>query len=364
MARTVERRDGDDYVVRWFRGERDGVLSLYESEWGRRPSPAWFDWKYVDDPYLDHVPITIAVRDGTVVGSQAYVPFPVRWRGREYLALQPADAVVHRDHRRNGLYTRMTRLAIDRYEAGEPAFFFNFPSPGALAAQRELGWSAVDTVATAYRLQDPTVLAESRPATGVAGVARLLARGCLGLCDAARPTAGGLTVERHGSLPASTLAAVYEDGVPEGIHARRTPEFYEWWLGDPSFEHTVYVARHDGRAVAALVTRTRRGERVRLLETLPLAADRRMALRTLLAAWITDDADADVLCVAESTVPGRLLLRCGFLSDDGPVLSRFRTGTNLAARPLVPDGDAAPIPRSSLSSSDSWQLTFTEQDRF
>lgn len=369
MTQTAQRSVADDYVVRWYRGrDRDGILSLYESEWGRRPSREWFDWKYVDDPYLSHVPITVAARDGEIVGSQAYVPFPIRRRDDEVLALQPADAMVHPDHRRNGLYTRMTRAAIDRYESGDPSFFFNFPNPGALAAQEGMGWSAVDTVGTAYRVQDPDALvASDGTASVLAGVARPIVRACLELCDAVGEAASNrddLTVETYESVPTSTLATVYRDAVPDGIHVDRDAEFYRWWLGDPSFDHAAYVARRNGRPVAAFVTRTRDGETVRLLDALPLALDRGNAFRALLAAWVDDDEDAAVLSVAESTLPRDLLISSGFVSDDAPVASRVCTQTNLAARPLAPDGGESPIPRSVLADEDSWQITFAEQDRF
>ena len=365
MTQTVQRSGEDDYGVRWSRGDdRDGILTLYEAEWGRRPSCEWFDWKYVDDPYLSHVPVTVAKRGGEVVGAQAYVPFPVRRGDRTALALQPADAVVHRDHRRNGLYTRMTRAAIDRYESGEPAFFFNFPNPGALAAQEEMGWSAVDRVGTSYRVQDPAMLADGTSAlTALVDAVGAVSRSVLDLRSRSVSAPEGLTVARHEKPPAETLAALYDRARSDGFHVRRDAEFYDWWLGDPSFDHRAYVARRHGRPVAALVTRTREGRKEKLLDALPMAADRPAALRALLAVW-TDDSDAAVLSVAESTLPGGRLLSFGFVPDDAPVVSRVCTRTNLAARPLAPDGEDSPFRRAELADAANWQITFAEQDRF
>jgi GNAT superfamily N-acetyltransferase len=369
MTQTVQRSAEDDYDVRWYRGrDRHGILSLYEAEWERRPSQEWFDWKYVDDPYLSHVPITVAARDGEIVGSQAYVPFPIRGRDSEQLALQPADAMVRPDHRRNGLYTRMTRKAIDRYESADPPFFFNFPTRGALAAQEAMGWSSVATVATAYRVQDPTAFTGADPRlTAPASVARPFVRGGLTLYDTVREAtmaaADGVTVDVCESVPASTVATVYRHAVPDGIHVRRNAEFYRWWLNDPSFEHTAYVANRNGRPVAAFVTRTRDGHKSKLLDALPLAVDRRDAFRALLAAWVDDD-DAAVLSVAESTLPRDLLLMFGFVPDDIPGVSRFCTQTNLAARPLAAHGEDPAIPRAELVDEERWQITFAEQDRF
>ncbi|WP_135821311.1 GNAT family N-acetyltransferase [Halostella litorea] len=371
MSQTVSRESGDEYAVRWYEaGDRDGILSLYEREWGRRPSGDWFDWKYLRDPYLSHVPVTVAVRESgpwgadEVVGVQAYVPFRLRRGGDATLALQPADAVVDSDHRRNGLYTRMTEAAIARYETGRPSFFFNYPNPGAFRAQQDLGWVGVDRVATHYRLQDPAAVADGaeRVPARLAAAAGPVLRGCLSLCERTGPAAD-LEVDEHDGVPAGVLADLYAAGA-DGFHAERDETFLDWWYANPAFDHTTYVARDGDGPAAAFVTRTRDGDRVRLFDALPLSGGRRGAFGRLLAAWCEDDADAAVLAVAESTLPPGLLARYGFVPDDAPVVARFCTGLRLAARPLGGDGGSPSQQRAALADPGNWALTFAEQDRF
>jgi len=371
MSETVARESGDEYAVRWYQpGDRDGILSLYEREWGRRPSREWFDWKYRDDPYLSHVPVNVAVREAgpddapEVVGVQAYVPFRLRrgeWTG---LALQPADAVVDSDHRRNGLYTRLTETAIARYETGRPAFFFNYPNPGAFRAQRDMGWVGVDRVVTNYRLQDPAILADDGGASGtLARAARPLVDGALGVCDRVAPAADDMAVVRHDGVPVEILADLATTA-PDGLHAERDETFLDWWYADPSFDHATYVARRSDEPVAAAVTRTRDGDRVRLLDALPLSGGDRAAYCRLLETWVGDDTDAAVLEVGESALPADLLTRFGFVPDHAPGLSRVCTGVRLAARPLAGDGASPRVSRTALADSTNWALTFAEQDRF
>ncbi|WP_121820544.1 GNAT family N-acetyltransferase [Halostella salina] len=371
MSQTVARGSGDEYAVRWYEpGDRDGILSLYEREWGRRPSREWFDWKYLDDPYLSHVPVNVAVREAgpddapEVVGVQAYVPFRLRHGDRTALALQPADAIVDSDHRRNGLYTRLTEAAIGRYETGRPAFFFNYPNPGAFRAQQDLGWVGVDRVTTHYRLQDPTAVTDDGGTSEtLARGARPLVDGVLGVCDRVAPAAEDLAVARYDGAPTEVLSEVAATA-PDGLHAERDEAFFDWWFANPSFDHTTYVARRNDGPVAAFVTRTRDGDRVRLLDALPLSDGDRAAYCRLLESWVRDDADAAVLSVGESAVPSDLLARFGFVPDDAPVVSRFCTGVRLAARPLAGDGASPRFPRATLRTPANWALTFAEQDRF
>ena len=363
MSRQETREATDEYAVRRFEsGDRDGVLSLYGVQWDERPTTDWFEWKYVENPYLSHVPITVAERDGEIVGTQAYLPCRIRHGERSLLALQPTDAVVHPDHRRNGLYTRITREAIDRYLDCEPSFFYNSPNGAALGAQEKLGWSAVTEIANYYRVQRPAAVLEST--TGGAAnralgrAAAALAGAYLGARDLASRTPDEVEVVRYSSVPAETLASLYESDVPRALHVHREARFYRWFFDAPPFDHTTYVARRDGRPVASLVTQTRTGDRVRVMDALPLSSQSE-ALADLLAAAVADHEDAGVMTVSGSTLPRDLLARFGFVSDERPVLSRVCTTQYMATRPLW--RDAGPVHRDALADPENWQFTFVEQ---
>ena len=365
MSRHETPAVADDYAVRRYdSGDREGVLSLYGLQWDDRPSDDWFEWKYVSDPYLSHVPITVAERDGEVVGAQAYLPCQIRWGNDTALALQPTDAVVHPDHRRQGLYTRITREAIDFYADREPAFFYNFPNDAALGAQKELGWSAVTEVVNYYRLQRATELVDSSeadPLTRALGqAADSVAGAYLGVRDFSANVADGVDVTRHSSVPVDALTTLYESNVPEAFHVHRDERFYRWFFGSPSYEHTTYVARRDGSPVASLTTRTRHGRKVLVMDALP-ASSRSEAFANLLAAAVADNEEANVVAASGSTLTGDQLARFGFVGDDRPVVSRICAPKYAAIRPLwATDGDG-PVSRDALADPENWRFTFVEQ---
>lgn len=360
-------RASDEYVIRWYQpGDADGVRSLFETELDRVRSREYVEWKYVDDPYLSHVPVNVAERDGDLVGVQAYVPCQLRRGDRTVLALQPADAVVRSDHRRNGLYTRMTEQAIERYTGGEPSLFFNYPSPGALGAQQKLGWESLGELDVHYRIREPSAFLEDA-VDGITGralgrVADALARGVYGVIDQSTPAAADVTVARRDAVPAATLASLYERHVPDRLHVHREARFYEWWLAHPAFEYTTYVARSDGEPVAALVTRMHPSGVLQLRDAVPLApAQPTPALGRLLSAALADNPDASTVKSVGSTLPHDLLRRFGFVRDSTSVLDGRTKPLTMAARPLSDAADGALD--ATVTDRSNWHPTFVEIDR-
>lgn len=367
QATAEEPESHDEYEVRWFAdGDAADLRTLFAASLERDWSLEHVEWKYREDPFLDHAPVNVVERDGEIVGAQAYVPVPLRYGDAAGLALQPADAVVREDHRRNGLYTRLTEQAIERYAAGEPSAFFNYPNPGALSAQADLGWTELGDLAVYYRVQRPAALLPVAAGLGVQLAARAagrVARAGLGALDAVGPAAGDLTVTRHADPPAETLAALYRRSVPDGLHVRRTAAYYEWWFSDPGAEHATYVARRDGAPVAALVARTPPQGVLQLREALPLGSDRPTgALGRLVAAALADHRDAHVVKTAGATLPRSLLRRFGFVRDDAPLLDRATTPLTVAARPLADGGEPDPI-AEAVADRSNWRPTFLEVDR-
>ncbi len=361
MSLTKSLDSADDYWVRRYdSGDRAGILSLLETGWEERPSTEWFDWKYKEDPYLSHVPITLAERDGEIVAVQGYIPCPIRWRDETVLALKPVDAMVHPDHRRNGLYTRITEKAIAYYRDREPALFFNFPNAASLGAQKKLGWSVVDVMSMYYRLQRPAEMMPTDGPTALLGrPANAVARAYLGVRDRLSAGPRKFDIVRTSSVSSETLESVYDSAVPTELHAYRDTRLYRWFLDAPNYDHTVYVARCDGRPVACLITRSVDGREVYIVDALPMSTAHD-AFGDLLATAIADNADASVLSTTGQILPQELLVRFGFVSYDNTLLSRLCMATYLAARPLCREDEQASIPWRTLSNGENWRVSFFE----
>lgn len=362
---TADAADG--YTVRPFDPDDvDALLDLYRDVFGGDPDREWFAWKYGENPYADGPPVVVADRDGALVGARPFFALPMRVAGEERLALQPADAMVHPDHRRRGLFTRMTERAIDRYR-GEAAFFFNFPNPNSLPGNRKLGWEVVQDVPTCYRIQDPGALVGSAGdgRSALAAVLSAGARAYLRAREALAPDPAGITVSRHEAVPADRLAALYRERPPDGIHAARDAEFFEWRFGAAPGSYVTYVAERDGRPRAAtIVGDGTHGDApvAQLVEVLPLVTDDRTdAVVALLRAVLRDREDRAAVLAPAGPLPEGALAALGFHRRSG-LLARFTDPTAHVVRTLEADDPSQTVAGLDVRDPDNWHISFAEID--
>jgi len=358
------------YDIRWYRpADRAQFIDLYAdvlNTWDH--SPEWFDWKYVSNPYVDHVPIVVATADGDLVGARSFFALPMAVDGVPYRALQPCDTMVHPDHRRDGLFTRMTERAIDRYEDGEPAFFFNFPNEKTLAGNRKLGWRRVGTVPLAYRVEAVTPLLAAWTQTPGHGLAGTVATGLVAahnrLRDRRATASPAASVRLEETVPVETLSEIYADTVPATIHARRDPAFYRWRLSNPNWNYRAVLGELDDERAAVVVARTSPDklygpEVTSVADVVPLTDhDRRERLLSALLAEVRESAPSTDLFVAPGAFPDAVLRDQGFYREGEPPLSYLRRGRPHLVRAL---GSWAPEERR-LTDPDNWTTTVLERD--
>ena len=369
---------GAEYRVRRYdAADRDAVLGLYERILDT-PSGPWFDWKFRDNPYAERVPIFVVERDGEVVGARPNFPLGVSVGGEPETAVLQVGAMVHPDHRRRGLFTRMVTDVYDHYAERDPVTSIGFPNDDAKAAllaldaKLSLDHSVVETFPTYYRVQNPSSMLGANGDGGSLGtLARLAtpaARGYLGTRDALARSSGDFDVRQHDEIPVEQLASLAETHRPAGVHARRDEEFYRWRFDYPAYDYTAYTASRGGSLVAGVVvgTRTRRGTTVaNLTDVLPLTGceKRDAALAQLLARVVTDYRDSDLVVAAGRTLPDRLLRTFGFHANTGFPLSAVATTDNFIGRPLTNDSLAEwRVNGRDLSNPDNWMLSLFEHE--
>lgn len=372
MARTAGVTDENDrYAFRLFEPpDRKEFVSLYDETFGGG-SEEWFEWKYVENPATEHVPIVVATRGDELVGARPCVPFRMRVGDRTESALRFGDTMVHPDHRRRGLFTRMTRRTVEYYAALDPAFAFNHPNEFSLPGYRLLGGRVIGRDPIAYRIQNPAALIEGRadgPAARGLSMATPLVRAYLdGRERLARDADPEITVTRHDSIPAETLAALYRTDPAAGIHAERSVEFYEWRFRNPRWEYATYVARGDD-PLAAIVTGSGRlasASVTTLTEVVPLAGNekRKTAFSALIERILDAEEETDLLAYSGQAIPEPVLRAVGFHRDGTPPLSWLANATVLVAHEL---GDGAcpewRVNGVSLLEESNWSLSFCEQD--
>lgn len=371
---STRKRTATRYTVRTFESDdRSAFLSLYESVFGHQRNADWFRWKFSENPYVDHVPILVAIEDGVPVGFRSFFAQEMRIGGVVRTAFQPCDTMVHPDHRGRGLFGRMNERAIERYTDGEPSFFFNFPNENSKPGNLAHGWREIGTVPAYYRPQNPISALEDRinagprrdvtdaqptddgPATAVTDTLEDAIATSQRASDRLLVESDSeLEVEYYETPPAETLAAIYRRSIPEAIHTNRTAAFYRWRFDNPVHSYAAYVARRDGDPIAALVVSSG-DEYTRIIDTLPRTVESEPAtLNRLLVSALDDCADRSYVEAFGETLPTPLRFR--FYPDTRFPLSALiqPTSRTLLARNL---GDEIDLESSSIA---SW--TFSRLD--
>jgi len=356
-----------DYTVRWYDpADREAFVSLYNDTFGGG-SDEWFQWKYVDNPRTAHVPILVATADGELAGARAQTPFLMRAGDETALAMRFGDTMVHPDHRRKGVFSRLVERALNHYREMPVRFCYNVPNdlsrPGFLKAGGEI----VSRLPSFYRVQNPQAFGSNRegPLATAARAVSPAAQAYLDVRDALADRPTNATVVRHTEIPVSLLRRLYERARPPTVHAVRDDAMLEWRYENPRWRYHAYAADVDGRPAAAVVTGTQTDDGVTtttLVDVLPLAdaPGRETGLRALLSAVVADNADADLLAYCGRSIPDSLLRAHGFHRADGFLLDRATEPTRLVAYDLGDEpwtlGDV------DLSRDENWGLSYVELD--
>jgi GNAT superfamily N-acetyltransferase len=121
------------YEFKEFTSEyRSGVLDILTYLWKypRHIIEKLFRWKHETNPLLSQPIGIVALCDGQVVGFRGLFAEQFQIVDSTIKVLSPCDTCVHPDHRRKGLLTKMSAVAMDLYK-DEFRFFLNLSSNNA-----------------------------------------------------------------------------------------------------------------------------------------------------------------------------------------------------------------------------------------
>ncbi len=355
----MESIQHDGYTIRRAtEADIPGFLDLHRTVFDTWPDAAardTFAWKYEANPFFEELPVLVAVHDGDVVGAKGHFGLEMVVGDETLLGVQTGDLMVHPDHRRQGLLTRLVELDTALFDEGEQ-LFFGVPSSAATQGYLDAGRRQVENPLYVRPLA-------GRPPDGTARVSQWLRTTALKayagyrrVLERVYPTPGEFAVERRSEPPGESLVALYRQHVPRGIHATRDERFYRWRLADPLHDHTTYLARQDGEVAAGVVV-SERDDDVVVREVVPFDPDPG-PVRAILEAIGTDHADRARLsawCPA-SLDPG-VFLRSGFVPSS--VLPRFPYATDLVVRGVGGDWEVGGV---RIDDPESWAIQLMERD--
>ncbi|WP_311170776.1 GNAT family N-acetyltransferase [Halobellus ordinarius] len=340
-------REGVTYRIRPYeRNDTPKIVALLSAHQYAGIDEEWFRQTYVANPYVDHVPLFVVETDGDIVGVRPFTAFRVRAGEASELALLTRDTLIHPDHRRRGLFTAMTELALQHYETAEPAFVFSHSNHRSFPGYRKMGWSSLGHRETYCRVQTASALVDANTrdtvTTLLSPVASVLSRTHLAVRDRISRSPADITVTRTETVPEKTLASLYRQRRPEEPHIVRDEAFYRWRFRSSEWQpNRTYIARRGGEPLAGLIALTNDGKPsvTSIVDLVPRTGGENWttAIGCALDHLIADHSGTDILKVSEPVFPPRILRKRGFLSSSRlplSVLADESRRLTLGLRPL------------------------------
>jgi GNAT superfamily N-acetyltransferase len=292
---------------------------------------SFLEWKHMQNPF-GVSPMWIARADDRVVGFRTFL----RWEfetpdGRTVRAARAVDTATDPDHQGRGIFTRLTRAAIEELPNDGVELIFNTPNEKSLPGYLKMGWSEVGRLPvalmpTSWRF--PLVVGRARQAAGRLPLTT---------------TAGEPASEVFLGVAVDELLAV--SGAPAGLRTARDRDYFLWRYGNELLGYRVVFADL-GRPSRgfAVFRRRRRGDAVEAVLCDVVVPEGGGRIARGLARTVARVADADYVLRIDRRV----------VTTD-PFVQMPRIGPVLACRPL--DGSAAPGLRG-------WSLTMGDVELF
>lgn len=237
---TDERAVDTELFVRPYRDDDEPeVLELLIGSLGEGPagerSPAYLRWKHLRNPFGRSFMI-VAESEGRIIGFRALMRWRFRVGDRTIEAVRPVDTVTHPDHRGRGVFSMLTRTALDSLR-DEVDLVFNTPNQNSLPGYLKMGWQVVGDVPIWVRVCHPVRFAASKLKRG----------GDTDRDETDRPVVDAPTAGEALSDARAVGALIEASDTPaSGYWTPRSVDYLRWRYGDAP--HLGYRAVYEERA--------------------------------------------------------------------------------------------------------------------
>lgn len=108
---------------------------------GREKSTALWEWKHHANPMGPSLGLAAFSPEGELIALRPFMRWQLRSHGgKQVMAVRAVDTAVHPAWRRSGLFSRLTRLALDELESKGIDLVFNTPNDRSGPGYRKMGW--------------------------------------------------------------------------------------------------------------------------------------------------------------------------------------------------------------------------------
>lgn len=104
------------YIIKYSPDYKQQLLAFLKFKWAdldEKQREELFKWRYEQNPYSDKPIIYLAIDSNIIVGFRAFVPQLFIYKDSFVQILSPADAIVHPDYRRKGIFNQLNSYFLD-----------------------------------------------------------------------------------------------------------------------------------------------------------------------------------------------------------------------------------------------------------
>jgi GNAT superfamily N-acetyltransferase len=309
----------------------DAVLALIEASLGRRPDPrnaAFFRWKHMDNAF-GASPAWVAADGGRIVGLRTLMRWEFHTPSGPARAVRAVDTATHPEYQGRGIFSALTRRAVDELTAEGVDFVFNTPNDKSRPGYLKMGWREVGRLPTGLRPASVPALPRIAAARVPAALWSI-------------PTDAGLPVETALADDAAVEKLLATVPRQPGVATRRTPAYLRWRYGFGPLAYRAVLAGSSLSTGVLLFRLRRRGTaRELVVGDVLLPSPSPAATRRLIRAALRATGAHYALGLRTNSASGLLLL-----PGQGPML----TWRALAA--------------DSMPALDEWKLSLGDIELF
>jgi predicted N-acetyltransferase YhbS len=231
--------------------DQAAVVALLERSmgWDRRDDDRYaqfFAWKHLENSF-GRSAAWVAVDGTKVVAFRTFMRWEFQRSGERVRAARAVDTATHPDYQGQGLFTRLTKIAVEDLRAEGVAFIFNTPNEKSRPGYLKMGWETVGRIPVHLHLRSPSSLV------------RLLKSRVRAEKWATEVPSGSAAGSALGDTSA-VEALLANVSARDGLSTRRSAAFLSWRYGFQPLGYRVMLAGSsivDGMAIFRL---RRRGQ--------------------------------------------------------------------------------------------------------
>jgi GNAT superfamily N-acetyltransferase len=136
---------------------------LFELTFGSKNGADYWKWQYIQNPLTEYIPeVTVAVDGTKIVGIRPFMLHELWLGDKKILAAQHCDTLVHPDYRRQGIFNRMGKFALQYLVEHNCALSFGFPGPMSRKGFASQGYRKIMDTEILFHITNPVRVIESK----------------------------------------------------------------------------------------------------------------------------------------------------------------------------------------------------------